>query len=547
MRLLPATVLLAMLTGTAAVAAPADAIRAGDMQQMIPEIVALYENEGLSWDHGITWDIGPFTTTFWFYNYLEDEIRAGAVPADDEVEAYWQTWSDVLTDGNFVPARFFASETEARELARYNQFVLAAHEAAHAMTYRYDFGHLARHDYAINCREYYADRLTVAVLNEQARLDPDMAAWRERYLALVIAMGDTIPEQYRYHISDFAALDADCALIDVAQPTPETMQPYASAYFERYRVLLEADLPPMAEVFRTNLSAVWDAAHKDIPSAPIRDRLELITRGTAEAVQLGRIFDESRTTSETVSRAAAFDPAGVLWFATLRYDSATRLAELAFGINPATAEPTGAPSEWPHPSVRLEISALAVLSPDRFAMALDHWDRGGEAGAERHFISFVVGQRGPQGWTLTSIAEVEGMQQGVILRSPSNRLYMIATPQPTGPNPVSGWRGFEISLERADVVAELPIVSGFDFPIAIDDELRLYEELGNRLWGSTPEGSDAVVIGNGLAGPRDGVGAKVELNDLAVLQWMADGRALLVDHGPGHRGWRLRELRPAAQ
>ena len=67
-----------------------------------------------------------------------------------------------------------------------------------------------------------------------------MARWRARYLELVTAMGETIPEQYRYHIPDFAALEADCALIDVAQPTPQTMQPYASAYFERYRVLLEA-------------------------------------------------------------------------------------------------------------------------------------------------------------------------------------------------------------------------------------------------------------------------------------------------------------------
>src|SRR5690606_8403575 len=76
-RLLVGAALLAGLVPTLAPGAPVDAIRAGDMQQMIPEIIAIYENAGLSWDHGIDWKVGPFTTTFWFYDPLEDDIQAG--------------------------------------------------------------------------------------------------------------------------------------------------------------------------------------------------------------------------------------------------------------------------------------------------------------------------------------------------------------------------------------------------------------------------------------------------------------------------------------
>lgn len=536
---------LAALAANPASAAPVDAIRAGDMQRMIPEIVAIYEDAGLSWDGGIAWNVGPFTTTYWFYDPNTDEITAGAVPVGDEVAAYWQNWSDVLTDGNFVPADFFASDVEARELAQYNQFVLATHESAHAITFRYDYGHLARHGYAVNCREYYADRLTVAILNDQAGRDPDMKRWRARYLELVKAMGETIPSRYRHHIPDFAALDADCALIEVDQPTPDAMQPYASAYFERYRVLLEADLPPLAEVFKTHLSGVWDEAHKDIPFAPTRDGLELRTRGRAPGLDLGRVYGEDRSENDVVSRAAAFDPEGVLWFATLHYDRETCMADLAFGINPATSESAGGAREWIRPSVNLEISSLAVLSPERFLFTLHNWDREGEAGEERHYVTFVMGELKDGAWTLTTLADVDGMHRGAVLRTPSGRLFMIATPSAPSGQPAQDWRGFEMSLERPEVVSELTITSGFRFPLAIDDELRLYEEIGYMLWGSTPEGSDAVVTGNGLVGPRDGVGAKAELSEVLVLQWMPGGRALIVDRGPGWKGWVLRELQPA--
>lgn len=136
------------------------------------------------------------------------------------------------------------------------------------------------------------------------------------------------------------------------------------------------------------------------------------------------------------------------------------------------------------------------------------------------------------------------MQQAAVLRSPNGKLYILATPDPTGPGPTTNWIGFEISLERGDVVAELPIGSGFDFPLAIDDDGRIYGELGFWLWQSEPGGADLVLIGNGLMGPRDGIGAKAEISDVQVLQFMPDGRALFIDRDPRWDAWQLRELRP---
>ena len=536
---------LALVLSSAASAAPVDAIRAGSMEQMIPEIIAIYEDAGLSWDPAIDWKVEPFTTTYWFYDPHEHEIVTGAVPSEGEVAEYWQTWSDVLTDGNFVATSFFSSTADAIELARYNQFVLATHESAHAITFRYDYPHLERHAFAVNCREYYADRLTVAILNEQALLDPDMERWRGRYLELVTAMGETIPEQYRYHIAHFAALDADCALIDVAQPAPDSMQPYASAYFERYRVLLEADLPPLASVFQTHLVDRWDESHSTTPFSPSHEHLELTTLAELEEVDLGTVFGSSvGASADDRTRVAAFDPSGRLWFASLSYDDAGQLAGLYFGTDAEPAAPILPPAKWHRPSKRLEISSLAVLSENRFVISLHHWDEGGEGGAERYFVTFILVEHVGDKWTLTNIAEVEGMKQAAVLRSPSGRLFMLATPDNTGPQPSRNWTCFEISLERSEVVAELPISTGLDFPKAIDDEGRIYEELGGLLWQSGPGDEDVVLIGNGHSGPRDGVGERAEFSDVLVLQFMPDGRALFIDRDARWEAWLLRELRP---
>jgi hypothetical protein len=264
-----------------------------------------------------------------------------------------------------------------------------------------------------------------------------------------------------------------------------------------------------------------------------------------EEVDLGTVYGSNVDSSaDDRTRVAAFDSSGQLWFASLSYDSASRMTGLYFGTDAAPAAPILPPAEWHQPSMRLEISSLAVLSADRFVISLHHWDRGGESGAERYFVTFVLVDRVDGAWTLTSISEVEGMKQAAVLRSPSGRVFMMATPDHPGAQPSENWSCFEISLEAGDVVAQLPIETGFYFPLAIDEDGNIYEELANELWQSAPGGKDLVLIGNGLSGPRDGVGAKAEFSDLLVLQFMQDGRALFIDRDARWTSWLLRELRP---
>jgi hypothetical protein len=522
-------------------AAPVDAIRAGDMKQMIPEIIAIYEDAGLSWRHTIEWQIGPFTTTYWYYSFATDEVVVGAVPTGAEVGAYWQTWSDVLTDGSFDPEAFFASDDEARELAHYNQFVLATHESAHAMTYRYDYAHLDRHDDpGVNCREYYADRLTIGILNELAVDEPDMKRWRDRYRDLVTAMGDAIPERYRYRIADYATLDADCAVIEVAQPTPETMQPYASAYFERYRVLLEADLPPMADLFETHLQARHDAKLADEPLAPEYDRVRASTLGELPPSPFGNWSGEDFTIQ--YSRAAGFDPQGTLWFATVRYDTEAQTIGVSFGSDPEVSPVITEPAHWDFPSRRVRITSTAVLSPDRFFFTLDHWDASGPGGAERQFTSYVYARRQDGVWEIARLLDAEGVAQGAVLRSPEGRLFVLGTPDAPSNRPSTNWGGFEMSPQTFDVLGELAIGQPLEFPVAIDESGRLYQDRYGRLWRTSP--SELVVFaGDGLGGARDGLGDYAKFWDVDVLQWMSDDRALFLDSNRDLSGWLIREFR----
>ena len=158
----------------AAGATPRDAIANGDMTAATKEIEKIYVDQGLSWPPFMRWEIGPYTTTYWYYDTTDEKIVAGDMPKPDEIASYWKTWSRALTAGNWDPDGFFASDEEALQLARYNQYVLATHETAHVMTYRYDPEHRERHGYEINCREYYADRLSLVLIGPYD--DPDRFA-----------------------------------------------------------------------------------------------------------------------------------------------------------------------------------------------------------------------------------------------------------------------------------------------------------------------------------------------------------------------------------
>ena len=256
------------------------------------------------------------------------------------------------------------------------------------------------------------------------------------------------------------------------------------------------------------------------------------------------MFTPALKTSKIGSRAAAIAPDGTLWLATLVYDPATRLVQLAFGNDPEHSPATGAPSEWIYPSRNLQISSLAVLAADRFVFALDHWDDQGTGGAERRFVTWVLAARTGDAWAFQQLAEIEGYGQGLVLRAPDNRFFLLGTIDLPGRQPSENWRGLEVSLDTGEVIAEIEVTSPFKLPMAIDNDGRLYEELGYLLWRSTPNAGDDVLIGTGLRGPRDGNGEHAEMSDLKLMQWMADGSATLIERGFSFDTWLRRELRP---
>lgn len=230
-----------------------DQMLTGDTRDMIDAVLARYADAGLSFNDRIAWQVESFTTIVSYYDHNERIISVGAMPNAGQVNAYWANWSRALTDGRWSPDGFFKSPEEAEQLARFNQFLIYAHEAGHALAFRYDYDHLQRHDYDINCREYYADRLSDALVLDMAREDPEIAALKDRYIALIASVNAGIAPDFRYTIPDVATLEANCAVISVAKPTAETMQPYASAFFERQRLLLSDDRAPLAKAARDYL------------------------------------------------------------------------------------------------------------------------------------------------------------------------------------------------------------------------------------------------------------------------------------------------------
>jgi hypothetical protein len=220
-----------------------------------------YREAGISVNDTLTWERQAFDEIVNWYNQHTEVIRLSELPRADQAAAYWQNWTAVLTADRWDWQGFFVDDAEAALMANFNQFLVAAHEYGHALTYRYDPEHEQRHDNEINCREYLADRLAAALLEEVAEADPRLAALRQRYRALITEINAAIDPAHRYEVPGFAALDADCRIMHVEQPTDEaSMVPYASAFFARHGVLLDTDLPPLRDIYATHLLPRWRAA-----------------------------------------------------------------------------------------------------------------------------------------------------------------------------------------------------------------------------------------------------------------------------------------------
>ena len=514
----------AVLTGLAS-PAPADpraAIVSGDMGAVIHEIEALYHAHGLSWADWIEWKVGPYTTHYWYYDDDAHEIIAGAIPKPGEVADYWLNWSRMLTDGYFDPDGFFRSAQEALELARFNQWVLATHESAHAITFRYDPGHLARHGHDINCREYHADRLTAAILQDEARRDPEMAHWRERYLDLVTAMGASIPEEYTVIAADYAALEADCSVMAIEQPTPDGMQAYASAYFARYRALLEAELPPLDAVFATHLTDRIAQVSGRFPT------LDGWAGGTVKTLRRhakihdSYIFPATHLADGWAYRASAFGPDGRTYIAEADYDIDRDVMTVGYGPADRPIEIVAKDIAWPSDAFAAKITSIAVLGPGEFSAA---FEVDGESAKVMRF------RRSDDGWRRDVVAETDEYGRAYVFRSAGDDLligYSLARAKaPDGPDKT--WRlallDGESLLETRSTTIPVPA----DSPVGADVAGRLYFANRHMVFAVDGDGNIFRQAGSGLEGNRDGTIETAQFSDVELLQFTREGDVLILD------------------
>lgn len=519
-RALPALVLA--LVGADAKATPREAILAGDMKAVISEIVALYEEHGLSWADWNEWKIGPYTTTYWYYHPFEDEIVVGDMPKTEEVENYWTTWSRVLTDGQWKPDAFFTNPREALELARFNQWLLATHESAHAITYRYDFNHNERHDYEINCREYHADRLTAAILQHLSGQDEAMRRWRARYLELVVDMGASIPPEYAVAHADYAELEADCEVIDIDQPTPDRMQAYASAFFTRHEALLSARLPALDAVFEEHLKARARDRMQTYETAP-EWLAGTITTITAIPAAIDGVLNSARILSgSTAKRAAGFAPDGTVHVAEADHDAETGALTLVFGTAQGELETVADAMDWPRRSPRIQLRSIAVFGSDQFVATFEE---------REHRTSAVRFRREGGEWTAKFLADETVAAESKAFRLGRDRLFVAYTNVEIegSEDRDRSWQVIETDLETGSKLSriEIPIISRH--PLGVDAAGRLYFSGGKLLVRGEPETKLTRIFGNALEGNRDGDAAIGEISDIELVQTEPDGDLLILD------------------
>lgn len=517
---------------------PLEALRSQDMSALIEEVQGLYEENGISWAAHIDWDIQSYRTVYWYYNPRNEKIVVGDLPSPAQVADYWQTWSQSLTDGNWEPDTFFMSASDAHDMALFNQFVLTLHESAHAVTYRYDPDHRQRHDYEVNCREFYADRLTAAMLQHLGQKESDLERMRKRYLDLVRAMHKTIPDQYLVAKADYADLVHDCAIIDVDQPTPDSLQAYASAYFARWEALLMVELPPLDKVFKTHLENPLQQRIGWAEPAPewangrmttLRDTERLADR----LLNAGQVLDGGK-------RAAAFTPEGALWFSEARFHKETFTLEYVYG---QAENGSVAPSQimrWPRNSTHIVLRSIAAFGADSFVATFE------ESPYRTSLVRFDL-RAGV--WAPRILAEWENTTRAVAFRSADNRLFAGLThfldPQ-TGMTDKSYWTIIEYDLQTGKALGSHDVPVETKNALGVDGAGQLYVVAQNQIFRVDAQQNVARIAGTGLQGRRDGSIDRAELGWVQVLQHFPDGSVMLLDGVPGNSAAQMiRKLEPA--
>ena len=540
------TLLIALaLAPLPAVAADLDALYSeldsGNLRGAADHIVELYEEAGASWDPSVSWDIDTYTRMFNTYSYMYEAIDIGDIPGPDEVDDYWQNWSKLLTEGRWSPG-FFRDSGEARMLAAYNQFVLAAHEAGHVLKYRYDSNHFERHDYSVNCREFYADILAAGLLHGLSAADERFAKLQARYVALMADINAKVAPGLRYPPVTLAALEADCATaMTVEQPTPERMAAYASAYFVRQAVMIGGDLPPLSEIVDKYLVTYRDAR----VTIPYADPPVLV-----ETIGYLADFEFRDETGDTVRSHThsipALTPSGQVYLVRLETDTgdgeeAGPVAfTLSYGRAPADLETlvSGAsfgsepiPDFTPLAAVAEGDDGFILMTRTKKDLVLSRYYR--ENG------NWLFELANPIPYTFPD---------AVLTRTPAGRLFVLAGTS-AGYRPDNAGRfAYELDARTLALKSEreLPAVAGD--PRAIDDEGNVYGSYLAGVSRTASAGTSTMLAGSSLYGYRDSAGVAAEFHGLAlsdytsVMQVTAAGDLVVVDAAPTQFATALRRL-----
>lgn len=229
----------------------------------------LYEKNGVLFGD-VEWVYKEPTQVYNYYDAFGPRVILGRMPKPGkETQEYWINWRKVLTNDGWDAQQFFKDEAEMQLMANYNIVVLIAHELGHYFQDYYDVT-VAMPGDNVNGRELFADRFSIALTNELANADPRFAKLKQRYLELVQSMNATVPDSNRYSKEQGRLLVAYPDSIRVDQPSfddPKTMQPYASAFFERHRVLLSGEiaLPTLKQITD---SVLWKNHYQTIAERP---------------------------------------------------------------------------------------------------------------------------------------------------------------------------------------------------------------------------------------------------------------------------------------
>ncbi|OZC02159.1 hypothetical protein [Rubricoccus marinus] len=308
------------------------AMQTADIAEAGAVLADVIRDAGLDLPDDLRWRTQRFDQPFNLYVPPEHVVAISDIPTEAQALAYWSTWSALLTRGAWDPQEHFAGAPEAAQMAAFNQVVLAAHELGHALAYRYTVNPRTD-DGNVNCQELLADRVAAGILDRLARDDARFADLRQRYLRVTATLNAGVPQPLRYAMPSREALLSNCREIVVQNPTadPASLMPYASAFFERHR-LLYADAPPeplaslAATLFRPQLRTL--GADEARTGAPVEVRTLAVLRDAPETAWYGgRDLGESASFAQQMmssglpvaSGAYALDPEGQPWLVSLQF------------------------------------------------------------------------------------------------------------------------------------------------------------------------------------------------------------------------------------